>query len=228
MHKILLVTASSDLLTVLEPDYKVTLCCTAEAALELLHQEFDGLILDLFLPGTDGLTLLEQAQNHLPPVVLILTRLLTEYIMQSVETLCGGYVLRIPCTDQKILHRLEDMFRKFDTPAPESVSVSVRYHLRRLTLSPSKGLYRMMIILQNFDPKQNPCLFKDFYPELSKQDSITTEAIDNSIHRTIQLAYDHRNDSIWKEYFPDTSKCPSNKEFLTAIAERIAEKSPSR
>lgn len=228
MRKILVVIESAALLPKLSEEYSITFCHSAEEASELLKQTFDGMILNLFLPGTDGLTLLEQMQGRLPPVVLVLTRLFTPYITQAVESLCGGYILRIPCSDQEIVHRLEDMFLKFCSPAPNTSAVTARYHLHRLGLSSGKGFQRMMDILPDFDPDDNPCLFNDFYPALAKRDSVTTDAIDNSIHRAIHQAYERRNDALWKEYFPDTSRCPKNKEFLSAVAERMKAKIPSR
>lgn len=228
MYKILAVIASEDLLPNLKEEYEITFCHCAEDAAKHLRQKYDGLILDLFLPGTDGLTFLEQAQDCMPSVVLILTRLLTPYIMQAVEELCGGYILRLPCSDSEICHRLEDMFQKFDAPAPDPTLVTARYHLRRLGLLFGKGFQRMMQILPDYDPEKDPSLFNDFYPELARKHSVTMDAIDNSIHRTIQQAYDRRNDTLWKEYFSDTSRCPKNKEFLSAIAERIKSINPSR
>ena len=50
--------------------------------------------------------------------------------------------------------------------------------------------------------------------------TVTTAAIDNAIHREIERAYLSRNDDIWRKYFPDTSQCPKNKDFLCAVADR--------
>ena len=222
MRKILIVTASDELLTMLAEDYEITLCRNAQDAIKLLHQEFNGLILDLFLPGTDGLTLLEQAQAHLPPVVLVLTRLLSPYILQSVASLCGGYVLRIPCSEREIRHRLEDMFRKFESPDHSTDATAVQYHLRHLGLSPARrGFHCAAFILPHYHPDADPCLFKDFYPALAKKYAVTPAAIDNALHREILRAYQNRNDAVWQEYFSDTSHCPGNKAFLSAVAARM-------
>ena len=228
MHKILVITSPDVHLPVLSETNSLTFCHSAQEAAECLTPEFDGLVLDLFLPGTDGLTLLEQVRDRLPPVVLVLTRLITPYVLQAVESLCGGYLLRVPCSGREITHRLEDMYRKFENPVPDTGTVSARYHLRRLELPSGKGLTRMLEILPDFDPRRDPCLFSDFYPALAKRDSVSPEAIDNSIHRTVLQAYLRRNDAVWREYFPDTSQYPSNKAFLTALAERMQEKAPSR
>lgn len=99
MRKILVVTPPNTYTLNLPGDYEVTYCHNSLDAADLLHENFAGLILDLFLPGTDGLTLLEQTQDRLPPVVLILTRFLSPYVLQTVDALCGGYILRIPCPE---------------------------------------------------------------------------------------------------------------------------------
>ena len=187
------------------------------------------MILDLFLSETDGLTLLENTHAHVPPVILALTRFYSDYILQSLASLGVGYAIRIPCPALEIRNRFGDMFLKFDTPDRALSCTDARYHLRRLGVSPRwNGFHRMAEILPVFDPRMDPCLFSDFYPSLSKQHSVTMDAIDNSIHRAIDRAYEKRNDAIWMEYFPDTSKCPTNKEFLSAVADRMKEKNPSR
>lgn len=222
MRKLLVVFPPDAPLPPLTGEYEIQRCHSAQEAARLLQQEFDGLILDLFLPGTDGLTLLETMQDQLPPVVLILTRILTDYILQSVESLCGGYVLRIPCREEEITHRLEDMFCKFESPAPITAAPSVRYHLRRLGLSSAKrGFHCAAYILSGLHPEDDFCLFTDYYPALAEKYAVTTAAIDNALHREILRAYQIRNDGIWREYLPDTSLCPKNKEFLCAVAERI-------
>ena len=86
----------------------------------------------------------------------------------------------------------------------------------------------MLSIFPGFDSDTGHNLFSDFYLDLARAESVSPYAIDNAIHRTIAQAYETRNDAIWREYFPDTSRCPTNKEFLTAVAERMKQKAPSR
>lgn len=226
MRKILIVIEKDTLLPRLGANYDITICHCAEDAAALLQQKFDGMILDLFLPGKDGLTFLEQSQEYLPPVVLMVTRLISPYILQSANGLGVGHVIRIPFSESEVYNRLEDMFRKLESPFPDFSGSDARYHLKRLGISSGKGYHRILQILSDYVPDDDPCLFNDFYSGLAQKDSVTSAAIDNSIHRTIWLAYDSRDDAVWKLYFPDTSRCPKNKEFLSALAEVVKKRTP--
>lgn len=228
MRRLLIIMESSALLPDLAGRYDVTWCRPDEEADTLLQQDFDGLVLDLFLPDTDGLSLLQALQHRLPPVVLALTAFYSPYVLQAAEELGVGYVLRYPFSPNAFYDRLEDMFRKFESPLPDTATASARYHLKRLGISAGKGYRRMLAIFPGFDPDAGHNLFSDFYLDLAKAESVSAYAIDNAIHRTIAQAYETRNDAIWRDYFPDTSRCPTNKEFLTAIADRIKSRNPSR
>lgn len=228
MRRLLIITDAPALLPDLTGRYDVTWCRPGEAAAALLQQNVDGLILDLFLPDTDGLSLLQSLQHRLPPVVLALTAFYSPYVLQAAEELGVGYVLRYPFAPNAFFDRLEDMFRKFEAPVPDTAAASARYHLKRLGISAGKGYRRMLSIFPGFDPDAGHNLFSDFYLDLARAESVSPYAIDNAIHRTIAQAYEARNDAIWREYFPDTSRYPTNKEFLTAVAERMKQKAPSR
>ena len=219
MRKLLFIMQTSDLLPPLAEAYDVTWCPHARQAEALLEQDFDALVLDLFLWDTDGLSVLQALQNRLPPVVLALTAFYSPYVLQAAEELGVGYVLRYPFAPGALLERLEDMFRKLESPdTPDALA---QYHLKQLGASAGKGYRRMMAILPGFDPEADHNLFSDFYLDLAKAESVSPYAIDNSIHRTIAQAYETRNDAVWKMYFADTSKCPTNKAFITAVAEKI-------
>ena len=227
MKKILIV-GQADILPEPPDMYAVTRCSRAEEAAALLPQGFDGMILELFLPGTDGLALLESAADVLPPVILALSRFLSPYVLLAAAEAGVGYLLPIPCTQAEILRRLEDMLLTVETPVSDTAAAFARYHVRRLGLPRGKGLSRILEILPHYDSRTEPCLSKDFYADMAKALGVSTDAIDAAIHRSIQKGYEHRNDAIWREYFADTSECPGNKEFFNAVSDRIHENAPSR
>ena len=225
MRKVLIIMASRSLVQTLADslgqDYELTVCRDPVEAARLLGQDYDGLIMDPFLPGADGLALLEEA-DKLPSVILLLTRLINSYIQQAAQELGVGYLLPIPCKLSDIQNRLEDMFQKQDAFNAAVTGLTLEDHLNRLGFSSHEPGYKYLcpaILLYAKDTQQT--LSKHIYPVLTKEIGPSIEALDNAIRRVIYAAWTQRNDDIWTEYFPDTSRCPSNKKFIAILAEKI-------
>jgi len=76
MKKILLILESEimqrSLLEALT-NYDVRACHVGESADTIIQFQPDALVLDLFLSGTDGFTLMETCRDHLPSVILLLS-----------------------------------------------------------------------------------------------------------------------------------------------------------
>ena len=70
------------------------------------------------------------------------------------------------------------------------------------------------------DPFQS--LTKELYPTIARQLGFTDgKAVERCIRDCILYAYTHRNPKIWEQYFPYTTKAPSNKQFLSTLAEML-------
>ena len=74
MYKVLIAHSSEDLISSTELDlrgkYEIMSCSDGNRALELMkHFRPDAMVLDLSIPQGDGLILLEEAQEFLPPVM---------------------------------------------------------------------------------------------------------------------------------------------------------------
>lgn len=112
MRKVLLILASEDfrsaLQTALQHDYEVSTCSNVEDGIELLRQEPDALVIDLLLPGTDGLSFLESQQDLRPPVTLVLTPLIDSHIIEALSNLQVSYVIRYPCRISTVTRRLDE------------------------------------------------------------------------------------------------------------------------
>jgi len=46
--------------------------------------------------------------------------------------------------------------------------------------------------------------------------------VEKAIRAAKEAAYENRNDTVWKEYFPDTSECPKNRDFIARLAEFVS------
>ena len=88
--------------------YALTVCGCAEEARSLLGEKPDALVLDLFLPGEDGLTFLKKMASQKPPVVLVLTELFTEEISQDCIALDVYALFMKPCTLDALSRNLKE------------------------------------------------------------------------------------------------------------------------
>lgn len=196
--------------------YSLTICTDAQSGAAQLMQKPDGLILDLYLPGTTGLTLMEENPALLPPVVLVLSGLATPELIQTVSQLGAGFLIRVPCTTAEVTMRLEDMLRNPGTPEP------VRFHLRELRFSPGLLGYPYLcagICLYARDKGQP--FTKELYPAIAKRFGTTALAVEHAIRDVIRDAWEHREPPLWNLYFPDCPKCPSNRVFIATLAEYV-------
>lgn len=80
----------------LDNKYSTLPCSDPASVREALDQVPDALIMVLFLPGTDGLTFLRKNSGALPPVIVVLTCFLCDWLLQELARLGVSAVIRIP------------------------------------------------------------------------------------------------------------------------------------
>ena len=87
----------------LQKDWEITACFDAREGAALLRQAPDILILDLFLPGTNGILFLRENRRYIPPAVIALSTFLSGAVLETLEDLGVTAVVRKPCTVDCIL-----------------------------------------------------------------------------------------------------------------------------
>lgn len=80
----------------LQREFDVTLCSDPVEAAVNLRRDFDAMILDLFLPGDDGLTFLAQNRNHCPSVIILLTQLICSDVLTQAKAIGVDVLIRKP------------------------------------------------------------------------------------------------------------------------------------
>lgn len=99
MHRVLLVLDSEDLSTILHKElsayFEVRICDAATAAETIDHYRPDALILDLFLPGTNGFQILQETSCSITSTIL-LTVLVSFDILQQAAELKVNYIFLKP------------------------------------------------------------------------------------------------------------------------------------
>ncbi len=92
--------------------YNIHICDTGPDALAMLEtHRFDALILDLMLPGMDGITVLRKS-TFKPHVILALTNLATPAVLQNAANAGVQDMILIPCTIRHILEHLDVLIEK--------------------------------------------------------------------------------------------------------------------
>ena len=91
--------------------YLIRVCVEGKDALETMRSfRPDLMVLDLMLPGLDGVSLLQRASEEAdPPTVLAVSCFFNDYILEALTRLNVGYVMKKPCDIDATIARLADL-----------------------------------------------------------------------------------------------------------------------
>lgn len=234
VEKILLILESEEMERSLREslvNYEVRTCTGETAADTLRDFQPDALVLDLFLPGMDGFTLMETCDSPLPPCILLLTVLNSDYIQKKAAYLGVDFVIRKPCSVHYILRHLTDMLMACqfsDLPDDETL---VEHLLTRLHIH-GKGRVRKALTHAILMCAKDPdCLLtKEIYWKISPEYGASRDAVDQAIRRCLRNAWHNRykEAAVWDQFFPDCDTCPTNWTFISTLAACLHKKYPSR
>lgn len=212
--------------------YCIKVCREGNETLQMIESfRPDVVILDLLLPGVDGVTLLHRAMERgLQATVMATTRFLSDYMLDAMERLGVGYVMVKPCEISAVAARLEDLMQEQKGDQPEvtqpDVFTLVDNVLRELSIQTHPRGYaclREALLEAIREPGQQ--VTKTLYPTVGKICGGNATQVERAIRRLIKQAWLYRNPEIWNRYFsvgPEgLQKCPSNKMFICTISSQI-------
>ena len=217
---------------ILGSSFDLQICQDGRTALELLHRsQPDVLVLDLMLPGIDGLSLLQTAVDAgICPAVLATTRQQNDYILDTAYRLGVSYIMIRPCEIGALVDRIRDLSQSRCTKTvPLDRPSQVKCILVRLgfpTKPRSYGLLRDAILWMADHP--GAFLSKELYPAVGKLHGVSATSTEKDIRTLIHSVWERRDDRIWQLYFPPDSKGniprPSAGSFITRIVESLPTK----
>lgn len=221
----------SALADLLRSTYHVRVCGDGQEALSLLRSFHpDILVLDLMLPGLDGISLLHAATaDMICPVVLATTRFFTEYISESIDRLRISYVMTKPCDIRATADRISDLTQRIhhpliSTPNPRNQVSNLLISLGIPTKLRGYAYLREAILLMARDPDQ--MITKVLYPAVGTICGSNKDQVERSIRSAIEKAWLNRDDRIWQLYFPPGADGiipkPSNALFISRLADSLA------
>lgn len=120
MKHILLILASEDMRVMLQETlggrYVVTACEDAGEGLNKMQLGCDLLVVDLILPGMDGISLLQAAAENRPKHIIAVTPLISGDILQTLSDMAIDYVIRKPCSLDIITKHIDALLNKDPLP----------------------------------------------------------------------------------------------------------------
>ena len=188
----------------------------------------DAAVVDLMLPGTDGLSLLQEAADHgFHPSVLAVTGYLSDYVLEALGRLQVDYVMRKPCSVEAAATRAADLLRQLPCPVrrQEDPRATVTELLRSLKVPVHVQGYtylREAILLASLKPGQG--ITKELYPAVAHRAGVTAAQVARAIRTAVTLAFQGRDAQLWRYYFPSGGsqpRKPSNGAFITRLADEL-------
>lgn len=208
-------------------DYDLTVCHDGEKTLKALQaQKPDILILDLMLPMLDGLQILRELGDQRPELILAVFAPCSNRMLQMAKDLGVDVFLSKPCRPQAVMmattHLLQLQALPESTLDPQEQTAR---HLRKLVMPEHRDGFQQLrvgIPLYLADPRQS--LSKELYPAIAELcGNGNGNQVERSIRELIHESWGKRNVAVWKQYFPDMNKPPSNKVFLSNLARVLQE-----
>lgn len=210
--------------------YRIEECADGGEALRKLKTlRPDVMILDLLLPGVDGVTLLQKAEAFgIRTQALVVTSFVSNYLMDAMERLGVGYVMLKPCGVEAVAERLADLMQEGQgaEPAAQSLQTCVDRTLHRLGFPTHLRGYaclRELLMEEIRNPGQQ--VTKSLYPEVGRRCNGNAKQVERAIRCLILKAWLYRDEGVWNELFPAKPgiqpECPSNKAFFAAVSDCI-------
>ena len=229
--KLLIADGSEDfrmaLADALRGTYQVRHCADGDQARMLLGSfRPDVLVLDMMLVGMDGISLLHWAigAGHCP-TVLATTRFVSDYILESAERFGISYIMVKPCDIRAVAARIGDLSTRIHPPRQPQADARTQVTGLLLTLGvPVKlrgyAYLREAILVMARNTGQS--ITKELYPAVAEICGCASVHVERSIRSAISAAWEVRDETVWKLYFPpdgdEKIPRPTNGAFILRMA----------
>ena len=215
----------------LEGSFQIQSCRDGYMAQKLLDSfRPHVVVLDLMMPGMDGLALMRSINQHpLQPKLLVTTKFMTAFIEHTIHSISFDYLMFKPCEFGVLADRIceiaMDPCRDIIMPSlPRSRAADM---LTALNVSANhKGFRYLQYGVELFSQDPYVSVTKTVYPAIGEHFEVRADAVERDIRRAIHAAWVSHNPNTWQMYF--TRDCsgyiprPTNTTFIATLAQRLA------
>ena len=189
----------------------------------------DVLVLDLILPGMDGLGILRRLDGEKRPKILAVSNFVTQEVVAEAGNLGASMFLSKPYNESAMVEHLISLAEKSEKqlhgPGLEELVTSIIHEVG--VPAHIKGyLYvreAIMITVENMDVINS--VTKVLYPEVAKRYHTTPSRVERAIRHAIEVAWDRGDLETLQRFFGYTVSNakgkPTNSEFIAMISDRI-------
>ena len=210
-------------------------------AIELVRSEKpDVVLMDLVLPGVDGLTVLHELNEAEPakmPVIFVVSSFASQETTEECNALGVSFYLRKPVDLQALAQRVcryggqRNYVRSAAVRVPnEELEIEMRVTdiIHQIGVPAHIKGYQYLreaIIMTIHDMEVINAITKVLYPTVAKKFKTTSSRVERAIRHAIEVAWDRGDVDTLQEYFGFTVSGakgkPTNSEFISMVADRL-------
>ena len=201
-------------------------------ALQILEQRKpDVAVMDLVLPGSDGITILRELKKREDKTkVIVLSAFCTDQVVAESVSLGAAYFLPKPCDVETLLDRMQTAFGQPVTPEEHAVALKNRVTavIHEIGVPAHIKGYQYLreaIIIAVNDMDVINAITKVLYPQVAKTFGTTPSRVERAIRHAIEVAWDRGDLDTLQRFFgytvSNTKGKPTNSEFIALIADKL-------
>ena len=199
-------------------------------ALQLVQEtKPDLLLLDLLLPGLDGLSILRRLDGENKPQVLAVSHFVSQDMVAEAGNLGAAMFVSKPYNENAIMENLLQLAEKHSeqlhAPGLEELVTSIIHEVGVPAHIKGYQYVReaIMITVENMEVINS--VTKVLYPEVAKRFHTTPSRVERAIRHAIEVAWSRGRMETLEELFGYTVNTgkgkPTNSEFIALISDRI-------
>lgn len=199
----------------------------AAAREEIERSAPDVVVMDMILPGLDGMSLLERMPEGTRSIVL--SAFCSQSMVQEAMRLGAWYFIPKPAHVDSLVERIRQAAAQESgmqtQPGLEAEVTAIIHEVGVPAHIKGYQYVREAIILAVQDMEVINAVTKVLYPEVARRYHTTASRVERAIRHAIEVAWDRGDLETLQSYFGYTVNSargkPTNSEFIAMIADRI-------
>ena len=187
----------------------------------------DVVVMDVILPGLDGISLLQRMPKTVKTIVL--SAFCSQNMVQEVMQLGAWYFIPKPAHVESLLERIREAVVPEETtvvrPSLEAEVTAIIHEVGIPAHIKGYQYVREAIILTVQDMEMINAVTKMLYPEVARRFHTTPSRVERAIRHAIEVAWDRGDVDTLNSYFGYTIHNlrgkPTNSEFIAMIADKM-------